>query len=799
MPSLQPSGLYAIFAPGRKPQNERAKAPGLLFNWGRFMRKSATKSKPAPARTVAPVPTQSRFPAWLGLWSIAHHLSGAVRIVTPQAKLALLLALATIALYWPATHHDFINYDDGAYVTSNVHVQNGLTLENLKWAFSNPVGFNWHPVTMLSHMLDCQLFGLQPWGHHLTSLLLHALNTALVFLLLRTLTGAVWRSLLVAALFGAHPLHVESVAWVAERKDVLSAFFGLLSLLFYARYAQAAEAGKQRTEANLLSSNYWFALLFFAIGLMSKAMLVTWPFVMLLLDYWPLQRVKVQGSGSRVQSLVVEKIPFFALAAAASLVTYVVQQQEGAVVTVENLPLGARVGNALVSYSRYLAKLFWPTDLAVYYPYPGYWPVAKVLLAGAFLCGLSALLFVQRRRYPVLLVGWLWFVGALVPVIGLVQVGDQAMADRYTYIPSVGVLIMTIWGAYELTRRWRHHATVLSLAGVAAVVLCVALTRQQLGYWQDSETLFRYTLKVTQNNYIAHESLGNAVLEKGQTEEAIRQFQEAILCKPDYAIAHNNLGKAFLNNGRTEEAIRQFQEAIQYKPDYAEAHNNLGAAFGEKGQIDEAISQYQEAIRLNPNDADAFSNLGVALVGTGRTDEAISQYQAAIRLKPNDADFYINLGNALGQKGQIVESIRQYQEAIRLKPDNALAHNNLGNTFLNQGRTDEAISQYQEAIRCNPNYAPAHNNLGNALVRKSRGDEAISQFQEALRLKPDYADAYNGLGVALGRQGQIDEAIRQFQAAIRLKPDYAGAQNNLAKALELKGKSNVKTPDPMKP
>ncbi len=746
------------------------------------MRKHATKSKPAPEGGLKVEGCKSqvektgssagkkpstfnlqlstlppRFPAWLGLWSMARRLSGAVRIVTPQAKLALLLALATIILYWPATHHDFINYDDPAYVTSNVHVQNGLTLENLKWAFSNPVDGNWHPVTMLSHMLDCQLFGLKPWGHHLTSLLLHALNTALVFLLLRTLTGAVWRSLLVAALFGAHPLHVESVAWVAERKDVLSAFFGFLSLLFYARYAQASVVGSRQSDANLRSPNYWFAFLCLALGLMSKAMLVTWPFVMLLLDYWPLNRIRNSEFGIRnFIKLVMEKIPFFALAAAASLVTFAVQQHEGAVVTVENLPPGARVGNALVSCCRYLGKMFWPTDLAVYYPYPGYWPVAEVLLAGVLLCGLSALLFVQRRRHPFLLVGWLWFVGTLVPVIGLVQVGTQAMADRYTYIPSVGVLIMTIWGAYELTRRWRYHAVGLSLASAAAIIFCFALTRQQLGYWQDSETLFRQVLEVTQNNYIAHFNLGAALNEKGQTDEAIREFQEAIRLKPNYAKAHDYLGSALDHEGQTEGAIREFQEVI----------------------------------RLKPNDADAYNNLGNALGKQGRIDEAIRQFQEALRLKPDDAAAHYSLGAALDQKGQIDEAISQYQEAIRLKPDYADARNNLGNAFLNQGRTDEAISQYQEAIRFKPDDATAHNNLGVALVRKGRSDEAISQYQEAIRLKPDYADPHNNLGVALGGKGRIDEAISQFQEALRHKPDYANARSNLAQALELKGKSN---------
>ncbi len=680
----------------------------------------------------------------------------------PAWLLATLLALATIVLYWPATRHDFINYDDPAYVTSNVHVQSGLTLENVRWAFSSPVDGNWHPVTMLSHLLDCQLFGTKPWGHHLTSLLLHAVNTALVFLLLRALTGAVWRSLLVAALFGWHPLRVESVAWVAERKDVLSGFFGLLSLLFYARYAQAAEAGSQRSKINLRSPAYWFAFLFLVLGLMSKAMLVTWPFVMLLLDYWPLHRIRNSEFGIRnFIKLVMEKIPFFVLAAAASLVTYWVQQQQGAVVTVENLPPGARLGNAAISCCRYLGKLFWPAGLAIYYPYSGYWPLAEVLLAAVLLAGISVLLCFPRRRHPFLLVGWLWFVGTLAPVIGLVQVGTQALADRYTYIPSVGLLILTVWSAHDLARRWRHRVTALSLAGAAATILCWTLTRQQLGYWQDSETLFQHALKVTRNNYIACNNLGSALDQNGQTKEAVSQFQESIRLKPNYAVAHNNLAFVLGKLGQTGGAIREFEEVVSLKPNDAEARNNLGNALGKQGRIDEAISQFQEALRL----------------------------------KPDYAEAHYSLGAALDQKGRIDEAISQYQEALRLKPDDAAARNNLGNDFLNQGRTDEAIRQYQEAIQFKPDDAPAHNNLGVALVREGRSDEAIRQYQEAIRRQPDYADAHNNLGVALGRQGRIDEAISQFQEALRLKPDYANAQGNLAQALAVKGKSNA----PVKP
>jgi tetratricopeptide (TPR) repeat protein len=592
------------------------------------------------------------------------------------------LALVTLAIYWPAMRHDFVNYDDDLYVTSNVHVQAGLTLESMKWALLNPVTSNWHPLTVWSHMADCQLFGLKPWGHHLTSLLLHALSTVLVFLFLRRLTGALWRSALVAALFGLHPAHVESVAWVAERKDVLSASFGFLSLIFYVRYAQqrmADECGQTkagRVPATRLL-DYGLALFFLALGLMSKPMLVTWPFIMLLLDCWPFERFKL----GRAWRLLMEKIPFVALAAAVSVITFVVQKQEHTVKTADEFPIGARCENALISYCSYLRKLFWPTDLAVFYPHPGHWPLWKVLLAGAVMVGVSVLLFRQRRRYPLLLMGWLWYCGTLVPVIQLVQTGGHAMADRYTYIPSVGVLAVAAWGACELTRRWRYQVMVLSIAGGAAIVLCLALTRQQLGYWKDSETLFRHAVEVTENNYVAYDNLGTVLGQRGQMDEAIGQFQEAIRLKPDHANAHCNLGIALEKTGQTDEAIRQFQEAIRLKPDHANAHSNLGLALEKKGQMDEALRQFQETIRLEPRHADAHNNLGVNL----------------------------------GKRGQIDDAIIQLQEAIRLKPDFAEAHNNLGTAFLHQSRIDEAVAQYREALRLKPDYAEAQNNLARAL------------------------------------------------------------------------------------
>jgi Flp pilus assembly protein TadD len=587
---------------------------------------------------------RSRFPVWL---------------------LAVLLALVTLALYWPATRCDFVNYDDNIYVTENPHVQNGLSWSGVKWVFCDTQqAVYWAPMVWLSHQLACQLFGLNPWGHHLINVLLHAANTVLVFLLFRRLTGATWRSLMVAVLFGWHPLRVESVAWVTERKDVLSTFFGLLSLLCYAKAVTGDKWQVARTDSNLsracqseasgrrlvtchVSPYYFLSLFFFVVGLMSKAMLVTWPFVMLLLDWWPFGRFKIQGSRSGVLGLVLEKGPFFALAVGASIVTYLAQRHGGAVMSVESLPLEARIGNALISYCRYLGKLFWPVGLAVYYPLRGHWPVEEVLLAGGLLVGITVLCVAMWRRYPFMLVGWFWFVGTLVPVIQLVQAGGVAIADRFTYIPSLGLLLLIIWSVYELTCRWRYQGLMLTVASCTVSVLCLLETRQQLGYWQDSEALFRHTLTITPKNYLAHNNLGTALLKKDQIDEAISQFQETIRLAPDYVNAYNNLGIALGEKGRLDEAINQLRAAIRLKPDFGDAHDNLGIALGRQGQMREAITQFREAVRLNPDYADVHNNLGIALGRNGQVDEAISQFQEAVRLNPGYIEAKNNLARAL--------------------------------------------------------------------------------------------------------------------------------------------------------
>lgn len=679
--------------------------------------------------------------------------------------LAVALGLATIALYWPAFNLGFVNYDDDDYVTANVHVQKGLTLHNIVWASGSIVGGNWHPLTMLSHMLDCQLYGLHPWGHHLTSVLLHALDTVLLFLLLCRLTGAIQPSAWVAVFFAAHPLHVESVAWVAERKDVLSTCLGLLTLLCYVRYAQGQ--GTRPGDPTGLpcqsrpfyrSPFYWLALPCFALGLMSKPMLVTWPFVLLLLDYWPLNRFKA----SALPALLLEKIPFLALAFAAGAITFAVQKQTGAVRTFQYLPLAMRCENAIISYCRYLFKIFWPAHLAAFYPLPFSWPPGWVLLAGLFLAAVSVGFWFKRRSHPYLLMGWLWFLGTLVPVIGLVQVGAQAMADRYTYIPSIGVLVIVVWALYEFSHRGPRQAVLLTLAGFAALAFCCAATRRQIGYWQNGETLFRHALQAGGDNDIARNDLGLALLGNGQTNAAMSQFKAAIALNPASVAAYENLGIVLAREGRTNAAIGQFQAALRWNPQYAKVHYRLGNLLAQNGQIDEAIAQLQQAVACQPNFAQAHNNLGSLLSKKGRTDEAIAQFQ----------------------------------EALRIEPDYVDAHYNLGNALARAGRLDESISHFQAVVRLAPDFASGHYYLGVALEKKGMADEAIRQFQEAVRLRPGDASAYNTLGAVLGEQGRLDEAIRQFQTAVRLKPDYAEANTNLALALALKA---GKKPSPAAP
>jgi len=705
------------------------------------------------------------------------------QVIGRPGLLCLLLGITTLAVYWPAGGNGFVDYDDGDYVTANSHVQNGLAWETVVWAFTTGHASNWHPLTWLSHALDCRLFGEHAGPHHLVSVALHIANTLLLFLVLRRMTGALWRSALVAAFFALHPLHVESVAWVSERKDVLSGLFFLLTLGAYAIYVEKlrarnqgqAEAGAhgvtRLTRRPLLY--YSLSLLFFTLGLMSKPMLVTLPFVLVLVDYWPLGRLRRAALGG----LVLEKLPFLALSLASSVVTFLAQRKGGAVSTA--LPLDARIGNAAISYVRYLAKMVWPAKLSVLYPHPGHWPLSEVIAAACFLAlATGAVVFLARRR-PALAAGWFWFLGMLVPVIGLVQVGIQSMADRYMYLPMIGLLVPLMWNLPDLLppRAWRVPA--LGLAAVFALMACAALTVRQEQYWRDSEALFSRAIKVTDRNYLAYNNLGFYLSRQGRTAEAMVNYQRSLEINTNYEDALNNVGYALAGQKKYDAAIGYYLAALRIRPNHPEVHNNLGNAVSELGRVDEAIGHYLATLAQNPEHADAHNNLGVALAMKGQLDEAIVHFRQAISLKPNDASAHSNLGNALAVQHKLDGAIHEYEQALRIRPEDAQAHNNLGNALAGQGKFEEAIRQYREALRLNADNPEAYANLAGSLAAQGKLPQALEQYQAALGLAPNNPEIHYRFAEALLRQGRRDEAAAHLEAALRLRPGFSQARKQL--------------------
>ena len=617
--------------------------------------------------------------------------------------ISVLLFLATFAVYAQVRHFKFVNFDDPEYVTANPHVRTGITPANIAWAFTSGEAANWFPLTRLSHMLDCQMFGLRSGWHHLTNVLLHALAVLLLFAFLNRSTGRLWPSAWVAFLFALHPLHVESVAWVAERKDSLSTFFGFLAVWGYVRYVERPSLRR-----------YLLVFLAFGLALMAKPMIVTLPLVLLLVDVWPLGRV-TDRSWSRIAPLLREKIPLFALAAAVAAATYLVQQAGGAVRSLDAFPLMLRLENALVSCIVYVAKMFWPARLAVFYPYPLEVPAWQAAAAALAIVAVSILVWRAARKRPYLAVGWLWYLVTLAPVIGLVQVGAQARADRYTYVPMIGLTVMLAWGAADLLGRVGRAKPAVAALAVAACAGCVALTWVQTGYWHDSRTLFQHAVDVTDGNYLAHHNLGVALAETpDDLNQAIAHFQSALEIKPDYARAHTDLGSALARlPGRLPDAMAEFRAALAIDPDLAIPHNNLGNTFAQAGGWSEAISEYEAALRIDPDYADARHNLAEA------------QYNLGLDLAKTD--------------GRASEAIVHLEAALRLRPDYPEAHNNLG-VILSQvpGRINEAIGHFQAALQIDPDYADAHINLGLALSQMpGRVPEAIAHLETAERIQPD--------------------------------------------------------------
>lgn len=729
-------------------------------------------------------PASTRAPS---SWPAATWLR---RTAAQPFLLCLVLAALTLLWFWPVFHHDFIHYDDAEYVRDNPRVQAGLSWENLRWAFTSGYAGNWHPLTWLSHMLDCEWFGPSAAGPHGMNLALHTLNAVLLFLLLRRSTGAHWRSGIVAALFAWHPLHVESVAWISERKDLLSSLFGLLALLAYVRYAEAAATPPERAGAPANSrSRAWFfyslALAGFALGLMSKPMLVTLPCVMLLLNYWPLRRLTPGPGGWR--RLLVETAPFFLLSAASCVITLVVQQP--AMQPLLRLPLEHRIANALVAYCRYLGKVFWPLDLALPYPHPGSWPAWQVAAAAVLVAGLSAAVLRLARRFPYALTGWFWYLGMLVPVIGLVQVGDQAMADRYTYLPLIGWFLLLTWAARDAVQRAgaviRSARARRLAAATGAICLCLALigagllARRQVQRWRDDRTLFSHAIAVTPNNYVAWGCLGVWHFNHGQLDEAIACYRRALEIQPGYAEALSNLGAALSGKGEHAAAVPWIERALQLGPAKADAWFNLGNALAGQGKYAEAVPFFERALEFRPDRFEAHNNLANALVKLGRTAQAINHYQRALAAAPMAAQIHRNLAAVLLSEGRAAEAVSHYRLALQTDPANAAAHYSLGLALAVQGQWDPAIGEYNEALRLGLNLAETHYNLGYALRMRHRLHEAAEQLREALRLQPSFPLAHFNLACVLADLRQDQAASEHLRAALALQPDYPDAQQKL--------------------
>jgi Flp pilus assembly protein TadD len=614
------------------------------------------------------------------------------------------LTLSILLVFWQVRNFDFLNYDDNLYVYENPQVLNGLTFHGVVWAFTTGKTGYWHPLTWLSFMLDCQLFGANAGRIHLVSVFLHILNTLLLFAFLKKMTRSLWPSAFVAAAFALHPMHVQSVAWVAERKDMLSTLFLLLTLTVYVGYVRRRSLFR-----------YLLTILLFALGLLAKPMLVTLPFILLLLDYWPLNRFEVSpektlGGKSRkplppferrtvLYRILIEKIPLFILSAVSSVITFLAQQASGIVADINILPFYDRIANAFLSYAKYIGKMFWPQNLAVFYPLDtGSIRIWQVALCALLLLVITVFVIRFRQNQKYLLVGWFWFVGTLIPVIGLVQVGTQSLADRYTYIPYIGLFLMIACGIPELLSRWPYRKIVLGISMMIALMAMGICAVIQVSYWHNSTMLFSHAIEVTQNNYVAH--------------------------------------------------------------------LNLGDALRRQGKLDEALNQFLVVLRLQPNSADAHDYLGIALQKEGRFADALAHFNMALKLTPDSPPIHLDFGTALLEDGRVSEAIEQFNIVLKTEPYSAKAHNNLGYALLQQGKLDEAVGHLRQAVQIHPDFPEAHNNLGIALKRQDKFAQALAEYTQSLRLKPDQPSAMSNLAFLIATHPEIEN--RDVNEAVRL-------------------------------
>ncbi len=684
------------------------------------------------------------------------------------------LVLCCAAIYGQTLAHDFVNYDDCLYVTDNTEVQAGLSWANVVWAFTTDRAMYTHPLTWLSHMLDCQIYGLHAWGHHLTNLLFHTLSSVLLFLVLAQATRRTWPSALVAALFAVHPLHVESVAWIAERKDVLSALFWIAGLGAYAWYRQRPNFRR-----------YLAVAVLFVLGFMSKPMMVTFPFVLLLLDCWPLGRVDLAAPfgamGRRLKWLTVEKCPLFLMTAAMCVLTMAMQMRGNNLAFGSKIPFADRCANAVVVYALYLVKTVWPSGLAVYYPHPITRPAWQIAAAAVTLIAITFVCVREMRRRPYLIVGWLWYLGTLVPVIEIVQAGSFSHADRYTYIPLIGIFIMVAWVLNDLLESGRVAKTIAVFAPALAVAALTLAAIHQAGCWKNSETLFRHALAVTADNPESRNNLGGALYAERRYEEANSQFQRALQLDPNNGTALNKMGIVLYEQGRYEEAVSKHRAALALNPNFELARIHLRLALKQLGRLDAPTAEYADLSKKDPKSVDDYCRLGTLAMTLGGHKEAFDAFAEALKREPGGKKANLAIADVLVEQQKYDDALAYYDKALQADPRDAQTLYNMGVILSGMKRPDEAAGKYREALKWNPDFAQAHNNLGSLLAKAQRLDEAVEHYRKAIALDPNYAQARVNLAGLLAFQGQTDEAVKLYEEAIRIKPEAAGPRLSLAR------------------
>ena len=678
----------------------------------------------------------------------------------------LLLAAITWAVFAQTVAYDFINYDDNSSVYENVEVRKGLSLRGIGWALTHSDAELWNPLSTISHMVDCQMFGLKPGGHHFNNVLLHSLAVIVLFLVLKEMTGAFWRSAFVAAVFAIHPLRVESVAWVVERKDVLSGLFFMLTLAAYVRYTRRQTLWR-----------YLLVALLFACGLMSKAVSVTVPCLLLLLDYWPLGRFDntkiVRSTGnlwwSRMpipRRLVVEKVPLLLLSVGASIATLFAQK--GAISSLEKLPLLSRINNAFIAILDYLGQTFWPTKLAVYYPYPANGPALwQIALSVTLLIAISASVFALRDKRPYLLTGWFWFVGMLVPNIGIVQAGSQARADRFTYLPHIGLCILVTWAVADMTTAWRRRHFIMGVTAAMAIIALMFLAEAQTRYWRNSESLWIHTITVNPQSPVAEGALGSALMTQGRIDEAITHFKRGLEIWSTDAGARNNFGNALLETGQLDEAIAQYNKALEFQPNNVMAYYNLGVAYFRKGNLDEAIIHYKKAIEIQPDYPDGYDQLGNTLLQKGDVDAAIASWETSLKTQPANVTTRNNLAIVLAQRGRLREAMDHWRKILDVDPRNIDAQNDLAWIFATSPDPSirnavRAGNLAEGAVRSSSGKDPGVlRTLAAAFAESGRFSEAISVAEQAIQMA--------GIGGNVDLQNQIRNDVQLYRSHTPLR------------------------------